>query len=105
MQTVAPQTAVHPQCHLRLVPQLPSVSQMLPGQQFFAPGFSTSVLALLTHQQIDVRDVSQVWCVTIATQNGSTDLVGAIFPLPRDAEVSPLDLVGPPRYAMVEDAA
>ena len=100
MQTVAPERS-QPQLHL--VPQSARslrVIDMHPGEQFFVPGHSTSVVALLTHAQIDIRDVTRIWVVIVAAQTGSNDLVGSIFGVPHDAEVSPLTLVGAPRYAM-----
>jgi hypothetical protein len=73
---------------------------MHPGEQFFVPGHSTSVVALLTHAQIDIRDVTKIWVVIIAAQVGSDDQPGAILGVPHDAEVTPLTLVGAPRYSM-----
>lgn len=101
MHTVAPERPHTPhQLHLVQPAHPLRVIDMHPGEQFFVPGHSTSVCALLTHSQIDVRDVTRVWVVIVAAQTGSDDLVGSIFGVPHDAEVSPLTLVGAPRYSM-----
>ena len=96
MSTVAPN--VH--C-LHSVPRTPCVADMKPGEEFIAPGLCDSVLALLTHAQIDISDVEKIWCVIVASQSGSSDRVGAIVPLPRNAPVQRLQLAHAPQYALV----
>lgn len=102
MQTVAPERQQPRQLQLVQPPRALRVIDMHPGEQFFVPGHSTSVCALVTHSQIDVRDVSRIWVVIVAAQTGSDDLVGSILGVPHDTEVSPLTLVGAPRYSMVD---
>ena len=103
MQTVAPERLQQPH-QLHLVPPSPRirVANMRAGDQFFVPGHSTSVVAVLSHSQMNVKDLTRIWVVIVAAQTGSNDVVGSIFGVPHDAEVTPLDLIGAPRYAMVD---
>jgi hypothetical protein len=104
MSTAAPQAQLHTQHHR--VPIRTAANQaralrlhhMKPGDLFLASPDRNRVLALLSHEQIDVRDAKDLWCVVMHAQPYTGTPPGSLIKLPHEAPVLRVSMLSAPLF-------
>ena len=77
----------------------PQVQHMPAGCYFAVRDHHDRIYTRLSHEQLDVADAADIWCVVIATNPGCPLPAGALCKFPRATIVQPCELASPLQLA------